>query len=291
MLEHKYYDDVNNRLLDLELDGCDLESWGQLHGRCRFARHPEGFLVFLPPDKLDICDEYAVSDPYEVEQNIDGEFHGRRIELTVALVREAVSAKKDKLQILDLGCGQGHISDKIRQALKGAEVTGLDYSLSSIEYAHGHFPEVEFAVGDAYNSPFAPGFFDVVVCNNLWEHVSDPLFLLSKIRQITKPGGHLVISTPSRYRVANLLRILRGRPVSFMSGHHVTEYTVGQVKEQLTYGGFEVKRVASRPIAMRRLKTRVARSLLSGLISLVGSHHQLEATVFYLAQKNPESSE
>lgn len=129
------------------------------------------------------------------------------------------------------------------------------------------------------------------MCNNLWEHVPDPLLLLSKIKRIVKLGGHLIISTPSRYRTDNLVRILRGKPVNFMSQHHVTEYTVGQVKEQLRYGGFEVKSVLSRPISAGSMKANVARWVCSKLISMVGSHHQLEATVFYLAQETTDAAE
>jgi hypothetical protein len=76
-----------------------------------------------------------------------------------------------------------------------------------------------------------------------------------------------------------------------MSRLHVTEYTVGQVKEQLAYGGFEVRRILSRAISAGSIKANVAKWIFSQLISLVGSHHQLEATVFYLAQETTRIAE
>jgi 2-polyprenyl-3-methyl-5-hydroxy-6-metoxy-1,4-benzoquinol methylase len=285
MSTSKYYDHRNNRSLDIESNGCDWGEWNRLYGNYRFAWHPKGFKIFLPPEKLVAKDEYSESDPYTVEQNITSEFHRRRTKLTVDLVREAVSLRQSTPQILDLGCGQGHITEKIRQAVKGAEITGLDYSISAIEYATEHFPQIDFAVADAYDNPYASGFFDVVVCNNLWEHVPDPLFLLSTIKRIIKPGGYIIVSTPSRYRLGNMMRILRGKPVVFMSRRHVTEYTVGQVKEQLAYGGFDVRRILSSPISEGSIKANIAKWIFSHLISLVGSHHQLEATLFYLAQE------
>ena len=286
MQRNKYYDHENDRPLNWELDGCALSEWKQLHGKARFAVHPKGFGIFIPPEKICTSDQYIDSDPYGVERNIDNEFHKRRIALTIELVQRAVPLMNDgKPQILDLGCGQGHITDRMRQTLDYAEFTGLDYSLSAIEYAKEHFPKVDFAVGDVDNIPYAKDFFDVVVCNNLWEHVPDPLTLLSKIKDIIKPGGYLVISTPSRYRTRNLVRILLGRPVVFMSDQHVTEYSVGQVVEQLKYGGFRLQTILSRPLAGNGLKFRAARWLLSMSISLVGSHHQLEETVFYLARR------
>lgn len=291
MEEKKYYDHKNNRPLNLEMDGCDLADWDQLYGKALFARHPKGFKIFLSPVKIAASDEYADSDPYTVEQNIATEFHRRRIELTVDLVREAASLVQGRPRILDLGCGQGHITEKMRSAINSAEFTDLDYSISTIEYAHEHYHGIDFAVGDAYDSPFAPMFFDVVVCNNLWEHVPDPLFLLSRIDKILKPGGFIVVSTPSRYRLHNLLRVLIGKPVAFMSEHHITEYSVGQVIEQLRYGRFQLRKISSRPITPSSLKAELARRFISMMISLVGSHHQLESTVFYLAQKSADFKE
>lgn len=289
--QSKYYDFTNNRPLNLNSDGCNLADWNQLHGDDQFAWHPKGFKIFLPQEKLIANDEYRESDPYTVEQNIDSKFHAGRIELTVELVREAVSLVQSTPQILDLGCGQGHITEKIRQAITNAEVSGLDYSVSAIEYAHEHFPKIDFSVCNAYNSPYSNNFFDVVVCNNLWEHVPDPLSLLGSIKRILKHNGYLIVSTPSRYRIGNLQRILRGQPVGLKSRQHVTEYTVGQVKEQMAYGGFEVRSVLSKPTTAGSIKGRIAKSMFSKLISLIGSHHQLEATVFYLAQEATRTSE
>ena len=291
MQETKYYDYTANRPLNLESDGCDLAEWNRLCGESRFARHPKGFMVFLPPDKLDVSDEYADADPYGVEQSIDGEFHRRRMDITIDLVQKAVSSVQGTPRILDLGCGQGHLTEAMRQTLNSAEFTGLDYSISAIEYAHDHFPDIDFAVGDAYDGPYSKGYFDVVVCNNLWEHVPDPLHLLSSIKGFLKPDGYVIVSTPSRYRVGNLMRILRGKPVAFMSEHHVTEYTVGQVIEQFAYGGFKVEAISSRPISMGSWKSKLVRKLFAAWVSRVGSHHQLEATVFYLAKKVPSPTE
>jgi 2-polyprenyl-3-methyl-5-hydroxy-6-metoxy-1,4-benzoquinol methylase len=285
MPEFVYSDRASGTPFDLAADGCALADWSRRYGQCRFARHPQGFPVFLAPARLDASNEYADADPYSVERNKENAFHVRRVEMTIALLREALAHAPQPPRILDLGCGEGHITEAIRKALDGVEIAGLDYSLSAIEYAHTHFPGIAFAVADAYESPYANECFDVVVCNNLWEHVPDPLVLLREIHRLVKPGGHLIISTPSRYRIGNLLRVLIGKPVAFMSAHHVTEYTVGQVQEQLRYGGFAIQRVASRPIAVSTARIKLSRAILSRWLSLVGSHHQLESTVFYLARK------
>ena len=131
-----------------------------------------------------------------------------------------------------------------------------------------------------------------MVCNNLWEHIPDPLVLLKRIRRILKKKGYFILSTPSRYRFSNLLNVLRGRPPVFMSTHHVTEYSIGQVIEQLRWGGFEVKELYSKPIRNQSkgvksiISFKVILPILRTYLKIINSHHSLESTVFFLAQKN-----
>lgn len=269
------------RPVDLEADGCDLDTWRGSPNGALFARHGRGFPIFLAPDEIESCDEYSDDDPYAVEGNQSADFQRRRVECTVELCRHL----REALRVLDLGCGRGHITAELQKLFPGAEIAGLDYSVSAIAYAVEHFPGIEFAAGNAYRCPYPPECFDLVVCNNLWEHVPDPLQLLREISRVLKPGGHVVMSTPSRYRFGNLVRVLAGRPVGFMSERHVTEYTVGQVKEQFRFGGYDVVRAYSRPEAGSRWMVRAAKRAISAGLALAGSHHQLEGTVFYLARR------
>lgn len=285
MQSGKYYHYKLHRYIDPVEDGCDLCDWEARYGKALFAKHPKDFPVFLSPRKLDKCDEYSDSDPYTVKVNIDNDFHKRKIQCTVEMVEKSLKLLRRQSRILDLGCGQGHITSIVKRSCPDIEISGLDYSVSAIEYAVDHFPEVDFAVGDAYECPYGENYFDIIICNNLWEHVPDPLFLLSRIKRILKPSGFLIISTPSRYRMGNLLRVLLGKPVKFMSKHHVTEYSIGQVVEQLRYGGFNVVETLSKPIKSGGgIMFRLVKSMFSFLLSITRSHHQLESTVFFLAE-------
>jgi ubiquinone/menaquinone biosynthesis C-methylase UbiE len=280
-----YYSLTQGRVIDEGRDCCSLESWGSECGDALCARHPKGFLVFLRPEEVFACDEYAEADPYTVKSGLTTPFHRRRVECTVELCRQVVQATGPAPRILDMGCGQGHITHELHKAY-GTEIHGLDYSLSAIEYAWDHYPGVKFTVANAYESPYCDGHFDLVVCNNLWEHVPDPLRLLAEIRRITTPTGFLIISTPSRYRLTNLVRVFLGRRVHLISKHHVTEYSVGQVLEQLSYGGYEPLKAFSRFIAPRAVWARLVKVALFLGITVLRSHHQLEDTVFYLARRS-----
>ncbi len=249
------------------------------------TEHAKGFPIFLAPDEVAALDEYRDSDPYSVEEGLSTSFQQRRMVCTLALVGRALQSLGRPSRILDLGCGQGHITREMQKRYPETRISGLDCSVSAIEYAVGHSAGICYAVGNARTPPYSDGCFDVVVCNNLWEHVPDPVAMLAEIARITATGGFLIVSTPSRYRLRNLVRVLTGRPVSFMSDRHITEYSVGQILEQLRYGGFDVVEVTSSPIATCGLKSRLAWLVASAGVTLFRSHHRLESTVFYLARR------
>jgi SAM-dependent methyltransferase len=281
----KYYDRVEQRPLTAE-DGCVWSDW--LAGaKARFGVHPRGFPVFVPADRLDSSNEYEAGDPYSVAEHLDSAFQQRRFQTTLNLLTGVFPNSGEGLRILDLGCGEGHITEAIRCKWPRAELCGFDYSLTAIEIARQRYPSIDFAVADAYDIPYGPATIDATVMNNLWEHLPDPMRLLDQIRRVLKPGGYVIISTPSRYRFENLVRAAFGQPIAFMSKHHVTEYTVGQVVEQMRFGGFEVIARESSRITSEgwSWKWRAGKAALGWWLRRAHSHHSLESTVFYLARK------
>ena len=141
----------------------------------------------------------------------------------------------------------------------------------------------------SHNLPYAKDYYDIIICNNIWEHVPDPLNMLKEMKRVLKKGGHLIISTPSRYRIENILRRLIGKPVKFMSNKHITEYSVGQVIEQLKHNGFKTIKIYSKKnYKIEGIKSRIIygfiKSILKSLVvCLKLSPHMLESTCYFLA--------
>lgn len=288
----KYHDMERRQPLTIE-DGCPLDQWLSGSKDARFAVHPGGFPVFLKPAEIARSDEYRDGDPYSATEGLEKwpAFQQRRLQMTVKLLEEALERVADSPCLLDVACGEGVITREIKKRFGAADVYGIDYSLSAIERAARLSGEIEYAVGDAYRLPYTPEFFNVAILNNIWEHVPDPLRLLEGIKRVLKPGGYVIISTPSRYRFRNMVRVCFGLPVVFMSKLHVTEYTVGQVLEQLRFAGMEAK-IVDEPLrgpaggALRFIAFKLVVPVMRLILRLVGSHHSPEETVFYLARKS-----
>lgn len=287
----KYYDRAEGRPLD-EADGCPWPAWADPPRGGRFARGPQGVLVFLPADRVSREDKYA-QGVFDAEADESTPFHQMRLRETLHLLERWASEAKPPERLLDLACGTGAFLEAVGRRFPQAERTGLDLSLRALEAAAARNPSAEFVLADGRGSPFATGYFDAVLLNNVIEHLPDPASLIGEAARVLAPGGCLVLSTPSRYRLENLLRVARGNPVVFMSRDHVTEYSVGQVEELLRQAGFgllEVRGPARKP-GRRTLRNTLSGALLKpvlrGGLSLCGSHHVLESTAFFLARREP----
>ncbi len=92
-------------------------------------------------------------------------------------------------RILDLGCGTGHLTQRI--ALSGARVTGLDRSAQMIEQARAAYPNIEFVLGDAANFGF-PQPFDGVFSNAALHWMKPPEPVAASIARCLRPGGRLI---------------------------------------------------------------------------------------------------
>jgi len=281
----EYYNLKRRAIIDLEKESCDFETWNNNNDEFSCCRHPDGFYVFLNSDEIEFSDEYKENDPFTITENFKSDFHQRRLNCTIELVKNSKSSQN--LKLLDLGCGRGHFTEKFKKEFPGYDVYGLDHSISAIDYANSNFQNIDFVVADAYYPPYFDEYFDIIILNNIWEHVPDPLNLLQSVNRILKPNGQLIISTPSRYRFINLIKVCLGKEISLISKHHVTEYTIGQVKEQLKFGGYEVTKVFSPSVKERRLIYGVLKFTIYILLKAIKSHHILEDTVFYSANKLP----
>jgi len=280
----KYYDLKKKESINLDTQSCDIISWRKNNSEYSCCRHPNGFYVFLNKEKLIKHDEYKANiDPFTILKDFNNDFHQRRLKCTIDLIKNRKSESKSKL--LDLGCGQGLFTNAFKREFPNYDVYGLDHSITAIEYASSNFSNIDFVVADAYHPPFEDEYFDIIVCNNIWEHVPDPLNMLNSIGRILKTNGQLIISTPSRYRTGNLIRGFLGKDILLMSKHHITEYSVGQIREQLNFGGFKINKTYSPPIKEAGWKTRIAKAIIYYFLKAINSHHILESTVFYSAIK------
>lgn len=107
-------------------------------------------------------------------------------------IREVVALEGKR--ILDVGCGMGMYVSRFRQF--SDEVYGIDVDEEKIAQASQWLPNLQ--VSPAEKLPFPDEYFDVILLNEVIEHVNDDRQSIREAYRCLRPGGHVVIYAPNR---------------------------------------------------------------------------------------------
>ncbi|MEW6076365.1 MAG: class I SAM-dependent methyltransferase [Thermodesulfobacteriota bacterium] len=144
-------------------------------------------------------------------------------------------------KILDIGCGEGrHVCAAYR--LKNVTVVGADLNFNSLQEARKrlqfHDQLGEHGGGawgllqtDITRLPFPDGYFDLVICSEVLEHIPQDEAAMREIIRVVKPGRDLVVSVP-RYFPERICWALSDEYFNVNQGH-VRIYRQGQLIRRL----------------------------------------------------------
>ncbi len=166
----------------------------------QLKRHPLGFMEVTPKPEEKELEQYYNSKyfgankgqytaTYTSEELINKQIQGHEA------LRFAAPGSKT---VFDIGCGEGFLLDYLNR--QGWDVHGADFTLDGISKFFPHLRDriVTGNIFQTIDEAILQGrMFDLVVCNNVLEHVIDPMRLLRGIKSLLKPNGVCRIVVPN----------------------------------------------------------------------------------------------
>jgi 2-polyprenyl-3-methyl-5-hydroxy-6-metoxy-1,4-benzoquinol methylase len=143
----------------------------------------------------------------------------------IKIFNDMVNGIGKDLQILDVGCGDGVISEPLMRI--GHFVAAVD--LPTVATSAHKCRVSSIMAGDAETLAFADGSFDLVIASEVLEHLWAPESFINEASRTLKPRGHLIIETPEGMAGLNY-------------DSHMNYYTVEKLEKMLT-PKFAVKKV------------------------------------------------
>jgi len=187
---------------------------------------------------------------------------GREI---VRMLRQVVPLRGRR--VLDVGSGCGGML--ISMAEQGADVVGVEIDAERAQMGRQRLADlgmdVPYLLGDICDAATCAelGAFDVIVCQDVLEHVLDPAAVIASLCALLDPGGIIFVQIPNKYGVDQLLKdhhyaltgitcLSRAQAIEYWqlaTGEAAENYTVGYERGEKFYtAAFRRNGVELRPL-------------------------------------------
>ncbi len=192
---------------------------------------------------------------------------------------------------------------KTTKKIGASRCIGIDLEDAPTENYEGI--EYQKANIDGENLKIPTDSADLIMMNNVIEHLYHPNKLLDECNRVLKPEGHLMIFTPNHANLKNRMRLLFGLSVNYpierwyrddphivkngdkVFAGHIREYCPYELQEIMNYAGFEIRKKKIFPVVRGSPQERLSgNKLMFRLYQTVEEMFPfLGYMIFILAQK------
>ncbi len=124
-----------------------------------------------------------------------------------------------KPRVLEIGPGIGLLLASFRRF--GCTVVGVETSEANVRFARERMG-LEIFHGRVEDAPLEANSFDLIIMDNLLEHLPDPVATLSSVTELLVSGGRVFIDTPN---FEALERFLAGKTWGMYEEDHLCLFT------------------------------------------------------------------
>ena len=200
------------------------------------------------------------------------------------VIRNFLSSIDNANTILDLGAGKGRDLDIAKQRFPNSNLYGLEFSKDCCDILSEKKITTFQADIEKEQLPFVDNYFDIIISNQVLEHIKDIFFVLHEMARTLKTNGHMIIGVPNVASLHNRLLMLLGRHPTQAKSYsaHIRTFSYHDTKKLIEMAGggaFSITQFSGSqfypfpsPLA-RRLAT---------------TFPQMAFSIFFLIRKNSE---
>ncbi|MHB8376932.1 MAG: class I SAM-dependent methyltransferase [Dehalococcoidia bacterium] len=189
-------------------------------------------------------------------------------------------------RILDIGCGLGVYVRKFREF--SDRVVGIDIDPRRLREGAKTTPGL--LLGGGERLPFRDGAFDIVVLNEVIEHVRDDAAALREALRVIGPGGHIFVYAPNRLFPFETHGIYLGERFVFGNIPFVNWLPDALRDRLVPHARAYTKRGIRRTYAGLTARVRAETYVYPGFDNIIARHRRLGAVLraaLYRAERTP----
>ncbi|MEZ5064386.1 MAG: class I SAM-dependent methyltransferase [bacterium] len=173
-------------------------------------------------------------------------------------------------RVLEIGCGAGVFAANYPE---DAESWGVEPS-SAVDLARERFSRVLRGRYDEVEDQIPDDYFDLVVCNDVIEHVPDHEVLLASLRRKLRGAGCLVASVPNLRYIKALFQLLvrkdwRYTDQGVLDRTHLRFFTARSLRRSLEEQGYVLERFAGINSALFKVRSPASFAKALGCAMLI----------------------
>ena len=154
-------------------------------------------------DVTDVVKSFYEENPFPNYEDMDSDWSLREKAEQGIFARLLDEQIAHGANVLEVGCGTGQLTNFLGLRW-GRSVFGADICLNSLKLGQefkqdNQTDNAAFVQMNLFKPVFKPESFDLVICNGVLHHTSDPLLGFESISRLVKKGGHIIVGLYNKH--------------------------------------------------------------------------------------------
>lgn len=150
---------------------------------------------------------------------------------------------RNKINVLEIGCGMGATLYEIKNKFKDVEVFGVEKNKNAAEVASGVFNIITGDIEELELS-YKRNFFDYIILVDIVEHIKDPWEVLKKISKYLKSDGEIISVIPNIMHISIIEDLINGkftyREGGILDRKHLRFFTLEEICKMFSMSNLSI---------------------------------------------------